>query len=88
MQGFLQRLVKRAQGGQGQQAVAAVAVRCLCMLLTGLLHFNYASDLLQVSTRAPSHRDAADVMMHTCRAQEGDVWWSCTCDVGHCERPT
>ena len=48
-QSFLQKLVKRAQGGKGQgPAVAGMAVRCLCMLLTALPHFNYAADLLQV----------------------------------------
>ena len=56
VQGFLQKLVKRAQGGQGRQAAAGVAVRCLCMLLTALLHFNYAGDLLQVRLPVPCFR--------------------------------
>ena len=49
LQAFLQRLVQHAGRSEPQAAeLSWVAVRCMCLLLTALQHFNYASDLLQV----------------------------------------
>ena len=55
LQAYLKQLLKAANSrreGSDVWSHARVAIRCLCVLLASLHHFNYASDLLQVGSPA------------------------------------